>query len=227
MNDERPRCQATSKQTGERCKNPPIRGARNCRFHGGRQELAHRGTGNQNYKHGKYSRYRSERLNDRIEAMSVDPDLLSQITEIKIVTALLDDHLDRVDAGASLPLWSTIDRAFRDFEVAASTKDRRALEVHRAKLRETIDAGLDAASSSVEARALIEQRRKLVESERKRIIEAGQALALDQALGLFEALQRIVLEEVNDPAALQRIRERSRHVWDTAGAIDAESMVRR
>jgi hypothetical protein len=58
-----PRCTATSKRTGERCKGPAVRGWRVCRMHGAGG--GHRpGHGHPSWKHGVRSR---EWLNERRE----------------------------------------------------------------------------------------------------------------------------------------------------------------
>ncbi len=49
-----PRCRATSKRTGERCKAPAVRGWTVCRFHGARGG-GPRGNANGAYKHGLYT----------------------------------------------------------------------------------------------------------------------------------------------------------------------------
>ena len=48
-----PRCSATSKRTGKRCRAPAVRGWAVCRFHGARGG-APRGAQNGSYKHGLY-----------------------------------------------------------------------------------------------------------------------------------------------------------------------------
>jgi len=47
-----PRCQAKSKQSGERCRGPAVRGKRTCRMHGGAGGGAPKGQRNGNYRHG-------------------------------------------------------------------------------------------------------------------------------------------------------------------------------
>jgi hypothetical protein len=49
-----PRCSATSKRTGERCKAPAVRGWNVCRFHGARGG-APKGEANGSYKHGLHT----------------------------------------------------------------------------------------------------------------------------------------------------------------------------
>lgn len=50
-----PRCGATSKRTGERCKAPAVRGWTVCRFHGARGG-APKGEQNGMYRHGLYTK---------------------------------------------------------------------------------------------------------------------------------------------------------------------------
>lgn len=57
-----PRCTATSKRTGQRCKAPAVRGWKVCRFHGARGG-APKGKANGAWKHGYYSEAaKAERL---------------------------------------------------------------------------------------------------------------------------------------------------------------------
>jgi len=53
---------------------------------------------------------------------------------------------------------------------------------------------------------LVEQRRRLIESEVKHQELAGQMLAIDQALALAGALASTVREHVQDPVALEAIQ---------------------
>jgi hypothetical protein len=75
-------CTAKSKRSGERCRNRALIGATNCRMHNGQAQLTQTGANNPNHKHGKYVRYRTPNLRERIARLEADPDLLSQIDEI-------------------------------------------------------------------------------------------------------------------------------------------------
>jgi hypothetical protein len=50
-----PRCHATSKRTGKRCKGPAVNGFRVCRFHGARGG-APKGEKNGAYRHGLHTK---------------------------------------------------------------------------------------------------------------------------------------------------------------------------
>ena len=54
-----PRCRATSKRTGERCKAPAVRGWTVCRFHGARGG-GPKGERNGMYRHGLYTKEAAE-----------------------------------------------------------------------------------------------------------------------------------------------------------------------
>lgn len=74
-----PRCCATSKRTGERCKAPAVRGWTICRFHGARGG-GPKGKRNGMYRHGLYTkeaveerRLLRELLRQSREALAGDP----------------------------------------------------------------------------------------------------------------------------------------------------------
>ena len=63
-----PRCTATSKRTGQRCKGPAVRGWRVCRFHGARGGQPP-GKDHPSWKHGARSREMVE-LRKMVNAMA-------------------------------------------------------------------------------------------------------------------------------------------------------------
>ena len=82
-------CTAKSKQTGERCKAPAVRGKDKCRMHGGATPV----------KTGLYSKYAKTFLADRIEELKDDPALTDLREHIAFMTALL---MDRLEANSQL-----------------------------------------------------------------------------------------------------------------------------
>jgi hypothetical protein len=59
-----------------------------------------------------------------------------------------------------------------------------------------------------ELRSCLQDRRRLVESERGRIVEAHAMLSAEQALGLLGAVVAIIRDEVPDQAILRRVSQR-------------------
>lgn len=91
-------CTATSKGTGERCKLPAVDGYTVCRFHGG---ATPRGEASPHYKHGRYSRYLNQSLQDKLAAVD-DENPLDLLPELQVQRALLADYLNRFSEGMRL-----------------------------------------------------------------------------------------------------------------------------
>lgn len=76
---EAPRCTATSKRTGERCKGPAVKGWTVCRFHGARGDHGP-GKANPAYRHGMRTREWQEMrkvINDLVRIEKEIEDLIS------------------------------------------------------------------------------------------------------------------------------------------------------
>jgi len=74
-----PRCTATSKRTGERCKGPAVKGWTVCRFHGARGDHGP-GKANPAYRHGMRTREWQEMrkvINDLVRIEKEIEDLIS------------------------------------------------------------------------------------------------------------------------------------------------------
>ena len=72
----------------------------------------------------------------------------------------------------------------------------------------------NAADHWKEILTLLEQRRKLVESERKRLVEMHQVITAERAMVLMSAILGIIRENVNDRETLTRISEGIRRIVD-------------
>lgn len=73
---------------GGRCKNPPVRGSKRCRMHGGNSL---RGINSPRYKHGLYSKYAGQSLRDVLGDLEGVPsdELINPENEIRLMQALI------------------------------------------------------------------------------------------------------------------------------------------
>lgn len=76
------------------------------------------------------------------------------------------------------------------------------------ELEAAIDDGQTDAMLWHEIRSTINDRRILVESERKRLVELGAVMTAAQALSFVNALVEIIRDNVTDMVALERINDR-------------------
>lgn len=199
-------CTATSKRTHERCKAQAVTGRTLCRHHGGKSLV---GPALPQWKDGGRSKYLPKRLLDDYQASLDNPNKLVLDEDIALIESRLADVLRRVDSGESGQVWRELRDARRELEVARRIpdKDLRSAAIASAvsAMCDLIDRGTHDFAAWSEVTGLIERRRKLVESERKRLVEAQQLVHRDQAAALLGLLVDAVRRHVRDDATLRAI----------------------
>ena len=192
------RCTAKSKQSGERCKNWASVGMKVCHIHGGKTP---RGMAAPAFKNGRYSKHLPTRLTERYEASLKDPELLELKNEIALIDSRLEDLLRRVDTGESGGLWLAVQNTWREHKTGTPAEKARAAVM----LDRLIEEALQDYMAWSEIQIALEQRRKLVESERKRLVDMQQYITSQQAMTLVAAMIGIIKENVRDRDTLQNI----------------------
>lgn len=130
-----------------------------------------RGLAHPSTKTGRYSKYLPARLAERYESALNDPDLISLRDEI----ALTDADIGR--------LLALVDDDIPDgLDPKETLAWRRAQRQNRAEIHQ-----------------LIENRRKLVETERRRLIDLQQMMTVEQAMLLLSAVESVVNAHVDRP----------------------------
>lgn len=195
-------CQAKAKSTGEQCGRRAVAGKRVCTVHGG---LTPSGPASPHWKDGGRSKYLPKRLLDDYQASLDNPDKLVLDEDIALIDARLSDVLRRVDSGESGQVWRDLREAKREYEAAQRARDTAAVAVAVNTIMDLISRGTHDSAAWAEVTGLIERRRKLVESERKRLVEAQQLVHRDQAAALLGLLVDAVRRHVRDDATLRAI----------------------
>ena len=192
------RCKAKSKQSGVQCKKWAVPGFDVCHIHGGKTPVGIAAT---TLKNGRYSKHLPARLAEKYEASLKDPALLELKNEIALTDARLEDLLKRVDTGESGGLWLAVQSAWREFKSGTPAEKVKATVL----LDRLIDDALEDYMAWSEIQTVLEQRRKLVESERKRLVEMQQYITSNQAMTLVAAMIGIIKDNVRDRDTLQNI----------------------
>lgn len=197
-------CTAKSKRTGQPCKRPAMVGRTVCYHHGG---MIPRGIALPQTTTGRYSKHLPTRLLATYEAAKRDPELLALRDEVALIDARLADLLKRVETGESGATWRAVRGAYGAFEEATVKKDTDAARGALTSLKSLIVRGAADEAAWSDVRTCLEQRRRLVESERKRLVEMQQMVGADEAALLVRTLTEAVREHVRDPAALRAIAD--------------------
>ena len=179
-----------------------MQGKRVCQVHGGKTPS---GIASPHYKTGRYSKVLPARLTARYEEAATDARLLELRDDIALLDARLADVLGRVDTGESGALWQQLMRWRGEVIAAARVGDSVAKAAAMNALLDLVGQGHADYRAWAEVGAVLEQRRKLVESERKRLVEMQQTLTVEKAMLLIGAIGGIIKAHVTDRTQLAKI----------------------
>lgn len=197
------KCGAQKKHNRGICQAWPVKGRTRCKLHGGMTLV---GPAASDYRHGRYSKYIPVRMAAKYREAEKDHDLLSLRSEVSLVDARLADLLTRVDTGESGALWGDLKKARADFAMYRTMPGHvdqmtAALE----KMLAVIESGVVDYAAWAEIGERLEQRRKLVESEHKRLVSLQALISTEKAMNMVIALTDIVTRHVTDKRALSNI----------------------
>lgn len=198
-----PRCKAKSKQTGEQCQKNAVPGYEVCRYHGG---ATPRGVASANFKHGRYSKYLPKGMLETYQQSLQDANLLSLKEEIALIDSRMGEVLEKAGQGMDGRLWLNFEAAMLDLRTGLAG-DIDALKQGVITLDRLIKQGSSAYQQWSELRELIDQRRKLVESQRKYILEQQYSLTMEETLSLVAGIQHAIKAHVQDKQTLIAISE--------------------
>lgn len=212
------RCGAKTKSGGT-CQTWAMPNGR-CRLHGGKSLS---GIASATWKHGRYSKVLPSRLLDRYQQATADPELLALRSEISLVDARIAELLTKLDEGESGQVWKWLQERMDDFNRAnrhaSNIKDE---ERRKAKLAEAAEALSDIQSLIArgasdwqvwgEVVSMIDTRRRLVESEQKRLVAMQQMITSERAVNYAAALGQAVFEVVKDKDQLRLINDKFRSI---------------
>jgi hypothetical protein len=195
-------CRAKSKRSQERCKRWATPGREVCRMHGGRTLM---GLAAPRLKTGRYSKFLPTRLAAEYERAARDPELLALRHELAVVDVRINDLLGRVDTGEAGRLWHHARAAWQTFK-HAQAEDRPLMQARAVlELDGLLEQTVGDYAAWHEIIQLIEQRRKLVESEVKRLVTMQQMMTKEQAMLWLGTLVAILKRHIGDRETLQKI----------------------
>lgn len=187
-------CTANSKRSGERCRRMAMKGRNVCYNHGGKSLAGAEATA---FKHGRYSRYLPERLVDQYREAMADEEITRLDSEIALVDTKLKDTLGRLHtAGEGPAAWQRVQEAHRQLQRAVAAVDADAMRAGLVLLDGAVDSAREENASWGLILGLVEQRRKLADTERRRLMDEDRAVTIDKLMLLMAAIIDIVRRHV-------------------------------
>ncbi len=194
-------CTAKSKRSKKRCRRHAVRGKEVCMMHGGKSRA---GAMHPNYKSGLYSAYLPARFTELFKDLE-GRDLLDLTEDIKLIHARMLDVASRVDSGESAERWKEALTVFK--ELTSAKDDTRGPILER--LGSILNEGVADWAAWEKIEELVVKKTKVVESQRKRAVEAHEMLAAQDARAMMramtEGLKLAVEEHVTDPETKRKI----------------------
>ncbi len=198
-------CTADSKRTGERCEAWAMTGRDVCYHHGGRTPVA---AGSPHYKDGSRSKYRAIFSGDALEHYAwarEDPRYLEMREEMAVLDTLFVEELKRAKVGEGAALWEELGRAWERFKAARPETDAATAGRCLRRVGELVEEGASRIAAQREALEIVERKRKLSETERRRILDAERMITEAQAMSFVAALVGIMRRHVTDRETLAAI----------------------
>lgn len=187
-------------RSGGSCRRVAMANGR-CDMHGGKSLS---GIAAPAFKHGRYSKHLPARMAERYQASLDDPDALNLRQDVALVDARLNDLLSQVDTGESGRRWGLLKDAADAYQ-DASTPDDQKTALRR--MLGLIQAGFSDHLAWQDIGQALEQRRKLVDTEAKRLNQNRLTISVERGLVLMGAMVQIVRNHVKDPHVLGAIAD--------------------
>ena len=165
-------------------------------------------------KHGRYSKSLPIRLASQYAAAQQDAELLALREEIALTDTLLADTIGKLDEGGSRAHFQSLRKKWDEYERWDRQKKDTEAKSALFEVGSLILEGLRDFTLLDDIAQLVEQRRKLSESERKRLVEMRQMVTSEQAMILVTALVDTVRRHVTDRATLAAISNDVRRLVD-------------
>lgn len=197
------KCTGHSKRTKGPCQGWAVEGRTVCYQHGG---ASRRGVAHPAYKHGRYVKHLPARLITNYVAARSDKSLLSLRDEIGLIDTRLLDILPGLDSGESGKRWAELQTVWEACESARRSGDMGTVAERLSEVGALIHAGADTAAWD-EVRELVQDRRQLVESERKRLVELHQMISVERAMALVARVADAIRRHVTDPATVGKVTQ--------------------
>lgn len=177
-----------------------MKGTTVCRFHGGAGILAikeaNTGFNFWGFKTGRYSKLLPKKLGETYEKGLADPHLLELREEIALTDSRISELVENIGSGESTDNWMDLRDVWKDMVNATRNGDQEMQNKLFPIINRLIRQGSSEAVQWKEITRLQEHRRKLSESEQKRMQSAQQMVAVESVMILMSATIAALKESV-------------------------------
>lgn len=200
---DKPKTCKGKRRDGTPCQSPFVMDNGYCRIHGGK---APRGKANGNYKHGRYSRYApASALGELYERAQQDTDLRDLKDDLALSTALINSRLQNLDTQTGIDFYADLKRLTAELKKGLRKQDLEDIAEIAFLIDGLADRGIAQFKELETIIKLIEQRRKLSDSQSRHENEQMQFITITQAMALLNMLVSVMFEHIQSSHTKQLI----------------------
>ena len=166
-------------------------GNKRCPNHGGDTP---RGLASPSWEGKGRSDYLPEALGDRFDEHMKDPDITSVREDLALTNLRIDMQLEKIEEGGSADKWEELQDEMETLEEARRKGDSAQVSASLNRIDELVTEGNEQQEMWEEIFSIIEKRRKLVETENKRLQQSSNTLTVEEASMLVDVLTSTVLD---------------------------------
>lgn len=184
------------------CIKYPLQGRPRCELHGG---LTPMGLDLPQTTNARRSKYLPAQLRERYEAFAADPKAVGLGEDLALLETRLTQLLVRLEDGESESGWKRARDAFTDLRGAMAEGDSGGVRSAMQRLQGAFAAATGVDATWRDVRELLQERRLLSESERRRMVDLHQMITVEELMLFMAKLTSIIQAEVTDSGARLRI----------------------
>jgi len=213
-------------QCGEerRCGRYKVTGMQVCQMHGGGSPKKGR-PGGRPPKDGSVRRSMlPQRMWSTFDAAMEDRHLLILRTDLAQLETRMEDLVQIADTPECGYVWKALETAVNNYQRAVARQEHGVIELELNKVFELVEKGNVHHSAHAEIERLTTQRMKLVESERRRMLETHQMISVERVLGLMEKVAIVIDGIVDEREKKNAIAYGLRDLLTQGEIIEAEAV---
>lgn len=162
-----------------------------CQQHGGPSP---KGYASPHFEHGRHSQYLPGQLGERLDEFLSDPEIASVRQELALIDTRLSVKLQEMDGGPSQQHWEDLEETVDELEAARRRGDGDAVAACINRIVRLVREGAEEQDQWDEIFDVVEQRRKLAETENKRMKASSNTLTVEEASMLVDAMTSTVMD---------------------------------
>lgn len=191
-----------SKRSGERCKGVAVASSPNqkCRMHGGTSGVSINGV-----KSGRYSKFLPSKLDEMYCEARSNPDILDMREHIALLEARMQEILEESTSEGTAPKWSEVAEIFAEIETALLCAETDKVVAAMERMHKILDDGKRWDRTWVQVTDLMEQLRKMSDTDIKRQKDLNLMVPVERVVILMAAVATAVKRHVTNPGEIQAV----------------------